>query len=205
MATETVANILISLRYDLQDMEVNQFIDPELVDYLNRSLAVLDSKLAAKQSDWVHKTDAAFTLVSGEKEVAYPADMKTVRSVWEGSNLIVKKNVDYIYIQRKYVSTGRPYCFAIEGTNLIFDYTADQEYTLTVHYNKKSTALTASGSMPFNDEFNLVLQQGAALYAKNRINRISGFDAMFNDMFEKAANVDVLKRNFVPKNYTLDF
>jgi hypothetical protein len=205
MATATVASILTSMRYDLRDSDARQFVDDELVDYINRGLTILDSTLAAKQSDWVHKTDDSFTLASGSNEESYPTDFKTVRSIWEDSNQIVKKDVDYIYYQRKFITTGRPYCFAIEDTNFIFDYTADQEYTLTVHYNKKSTALTTSGNMPFNDDFNLVLQQGAVLFAKNRNNKELNIDAVIGSMFEEAANKNVLKRNFVPKNYRLDF
>lgn len=201
----TVASVLTSLRYDLRDPDGRLFTDAELIDYLNRGLTVLDSILAAKQSDWVHKTDDSFTLAVGSNEEAYPADLKTVRDIWEGTNRLVKKTVDYIYYQRKFISTGRPRFYALEGVNFIFDYTADQEYTLTVHYNKKSTALTASGDMPFNDEFNLVLQQGAVLFAKNRNDKELNIDAIMGSMFEAAANKDVLKRNFAPKNYRLDF
>ena len=201
----TVASVLTSLRYDLRDSDSRQFEDTELVDYMNRGLTILDSTLASKQSDWVHKTDDAFTLATATNEEPYPTDLKTVRDVWEGTNRLVKKSTDYIYYQRKFITTGRPRCYALEGVNFIFDYTADQEYTLTVHYNKKSTALTATGDMPFNDDFNLVLQQGVVLFAKNRNNKELNVDAVIGNMFEEAVNKDVLKRNFVPKNYRLDF
>jgi hypothetical protein len=200
------SSVITSARYDLRDPDKTEYTDPELLDYMNRSMVQLYAVLGAVKSDWVSTTNVATSLLIATNSVAVPSGFSTVRSVWIGSDEIIKTSVDDIYYKRKYITaTGQPDYFAIEGATLIFERTADATYALTIHYNTSSTALVAAGTMPFSDEFNQPIRQAIVLMAKNRNEYSVSGDAAIYDFFMEAVMSKVISRNHTPKRYRINF
>lgn len=203
----TVATIITNGRYDLRDTNSTQFADTELVTYLNRGLVQLDASLMSLKSDLIHATEESVDLASAANSVVAPSDLMSIRSVWIGSDRLIPKPVDYIYYKRKHISaTGQPDYYAEEGLNIIFERTADQAYSeLVIHYNKKSTALTTSGAMPFNDMFNEPLRQTMVMLAKARQEYDIVTDGALLNYFMDAAMTSVITRNYTQRRYKMDF
>ena len=206
MATATVASVITSMRYDLRDGSTLQYVDLELVEYLNRALRVLDATLSGLKSGWVSNEDTATKLLITENSSTKSTAAIVVREVWIGSDQLEKKDHDVIYYKRQFISdTGQPDYFAEEGTNLIFERTADQEYDLEIYYDKRATALTAVGNMPYDDEFNDPLREAAIILAKRRNEYDVNLDAVLHDFFMGAALKKEMIRKFKPRRYRLGF
>lgn len=200
------SEIITSARYDLRDADSTEYADAELLDYLNRAQVQLYSVLLGLHSDWVHTTDSNTTLAKDDNSVAVPDDFASVRSVWIGDDQLQKTDVDYVYYRRKFISgTAQPVNFAPEAATLIFDYTADDDYDLTIYYNKNSTDLALTDNMPFNEEFNQPLRQAIVLQAKSRNEYDILGDAALFDFFTDASLAKVISRNFKPKGYRINF
>lgn len=198
--------IITSARYDLRDTDSTQYTDAELLDYLNRSLTQLYAVLGSLHSDWVHASDSSKTLSASSNSVTVPSDFATIRSLWIDDDELSKQDVDYIYYERKFITTaGQPDYYAIEGASIIFERTADQNYPLIIYYNKKATDLVSSGSMPFSDEFNQPIRQAIVLMAKNRNEYNVVGDSALYDFFMSACTAKAVMRRYAPKRYRIDF
>jgi hypothetical protein len=206
MATETVANILTSMGYDLRDASSLQYPSAERLEYLNRALRALDAFLSSLKSGWVSDEDTSVTLSQAANSATKPTGTIVVREVWIGSDQLYKKDHDVIYYKRQFISgTGQPDYFAEEGTSLIFERTADQDYTLEIYRDQRATALTAVGNMPYDDEFNDPLREAAVILAKRRNEHDVNLDALLHDFFMQAAITKEMRRKFKPKRYRLGF
>jgi len=122
-----------------------------------------------------------------------------------GENEVLKTSLDYIYYLRKYAATGPPYYWSYEGTNIVFDRQADDDYGLTIHYNQKAATLEENSSMPYNDEFNEKLRAAVVMFAKHRNNELDAVDMIIEKMFHRAVMTKAIRRNHVPQTAKLDF
>ena len=198
--------IITSARYDLRDTGSTEYSNAELLDYLNRAQVQLYSVLHSLHSDWVHASDTSTTLLEDGNSVSVPTDFSTVRSVWIDTDMLSKKDVDFIYYKRKHITgAAKPVFYATEAQTFIFEHTADQDYDLTIYYNKDSTALESSGTMPFNSKFDQPLRQMIVLQAKSRNEYDIMGDAAIYDFLMDAALGNVISRNRQPKGYRLNF
>ena len=198
--------IITSGRYDLRDTNINQYEDPELLDYLNRSLVQLDAALLALSSDWLHASDLSSTLSSGTDSVTAPTRCLSIRSLWIGTNQKTQKSPDVIEYKSQFISsTGEPSFFALQGANIIFERTADDDYTLKNYYNRYASTLETSSTMPYSSQFDQELRQGMVLAAKARQERATDIDGLLLDYFTEAAANKAMKRQFKPKPYRLGF
>ena len=202
----TVASIITSGRYDLRDTNSFTYTDEECLDYLNRSLGVLDGILSEIHSDLVYQEDTSITLSSGNKYASRPTRCITIRDLWIGSNLLYKKDIDYIFYKRQHISgTGQPYYYAEQGTNIIFEREADTNYSLEIYFDQESSALTSGGDMPHSDIFNEALREGMVILAKRRNEYDLNIDAVLHDHFLDAALKKAFRRQLKPKYYKLGF
>jgi len=122
-----------------------------------------------------------------------------------GENEVLKTSLDYIYYLRKYAATGPPYYWSYEGTNIVFDRQADDDYGLTIHYNQKATVLATDDDMPYNDEFNEKLRAAVVMFAKHRNNELDTVDMVIEKIFHRAVMTKAIRRNYVPQMARLDF
>lgn len=93
----TVANILDSARYDLRAKTGNAFENEELLDYLNRTVGVLDSSLLSLNSDWLKKVDAAQELTTGQRKITMPTRCIGIgeRGIWR--TIVIAASTDLTY------------------------------------------------------------------------------------------------------------
>lgn len=113
-----------------------------------------------------------------------------------------------LYTRRIYVTdAGAPDYFCQVGENIQFDRTADQDYTITVQYDKRSTAITAtSDSMPYSGRFNNYLREGMLVIAKKaKEDKWVDVDAQFQAIFKRAAMREVITRTINRKPYRKDY
>jgi len=89
--------------------------------------------------------------------------------------------------------------------NFIFERDADADYSLTVHYNSKPTALVVASDMPYNDIFNDSISKSVVIQAKNRNELGVSIDAVLEDIFHTAATTYVVSRNYAPNRYRSSF
>lgn len=119
---------------------------------------------------------------------------------------VINRARNNIVPQRKYLSSdSRPQSWSHEGTNILFDYIADEDYGIIIHFNGKSAVLTSSSNMPYNDEFNEELRGAVVLISENRESKISDATMLLYETFREAATTKMVRRNFIPKRYHLDF
>jgi len=122
-----------------------------------------------------------------------------------GSNEVLKESLDYIYYLRKFAATGSPYYWSYEGTNIVFDRQADDDYGLTIHYNQKAATLATDDNMPYNGEFDEKLRAAVVMFAKQRNNELDSVDIAIERMFNNAVMTKAIRRNYVPVFAKLDF
>lgn len=199
----TINDIIAEARYDLRDTDSTLYTDAELLYYGNRGLKQLDNVLSARNSDWVFNEDS-LTLVSGNNYVASPSRSMVVRDAWISSTQLSKKSPAYIYRERKFISaTGQPYHFAEVGTNLQFERTADEDYTVKVYYDKR--ALLSAGDMPYDGEFNDPIREMIVILAHKRQEEDVLTDTQIFNYFMEQVGGNILRRQNVARSNKLDF
>lgn len=289
MATTT--DVITAAKYDLRVTSGQEFVPAELLEYLNRTVIVLDTALMSMDSDWLHQIEVSSGLTSGLQKVTMPTRCVSIRSIWvtdiidsftdltftasadtiataagtfvtngiaanrtlgiTGStsnntnsigllsvssvtetlitvneNVIVnegtadasgtimqikesevdKISTDKLFLKRKWISgEGRPYYWAWEGTNVIFDYKSDQNYGLLFHFNQKTDTLSAGDTMPYNDEFNEIIRAGIVLLGKESRGDSTGVTLSFEQGIKSAVMAKAVRRDYVPKRYRLDY
>ncbi len=205
-----VSAILTSIRYDIRDKSNTEYDDPELTDFLNRALRQLYKALGALGSDWVEDEDTSKTLSNGDNYVAAPTDLSTLNRLWTSDKQKALIRTPYfIRERRQYIDsgTGEPRYCAMSGTNIIFDYTADVDYTLAIEYNKKQTTdLVAGSAMPFDSQFNDQIIKAVALFCKIRNDLTVAADAVLYQYFLEECTASVINRGEdEPPSYRLNY
>ena len=228
----TVQALITSARYDLRDYGKGLVFDnAELLDYLNRMIGIMDSQLAALDSDLSEAEDTSLTTTEDQNYV----DISSLNDGnWDSiRRLFLKKTVsstdyyelleqisvnDMRYKRTQYSSTSQqPNFWALSGTNILFecpanqydsdgDGTNDTDYTLAIYYDKKSSVLSLTDSMPYNSCFDQLFREMLVSHAKaKKEGRILRTDSYYQEIFRKRAMEENLRRNFIKKPYSKDF
>jgi hypothetical protein len=157
----TVAQLIEDVRYDLADYQEGlAFDDRILYNYLNRMIPIMDSQLAALQSELVFATETNIDTVASQNYIDLTnmnnSQWDSIREFWIGSDRKQVININKMYEKRKwYSSDAEPQYWTTEGRRLIFETTADDAHTdVVIHYNVKhrprleswTTTFTASAS-----------------------------------------------------------
>jgi len=211
--SQTVSQLIEDAGYDLQDSVTGEtdgavYTAAEMVSYVNRALRILDNALSGIGSDWVLNEDTV-SLSSGEDSASAPTGTIFVRELWYSSNKVWKITPKDLYEKRKYIGsgTGRPYNFAHSGTDLLFDYEADDDYDLTAYYDKRcnSTAKQKGDTMPYNHEFNEAIREAIVMMAKRRNEYDLSVDAAIQNWLFSQAKANARKRRKRERRYRLGF
>lgn len=198
------SELIASSRYDLRDGNITQWTDPELLDYLNRNVRVLQTALASVKSDW-SKKHVDVSLLSGNNYVDVPTDFMTPRNLWDGTDEIYKESIDNVEYYQRESLTGSPSYYAVKQDEIIFDKTATETVDLRLEYNFKNEDLLLTSDLPYNDDFNDDLREGVIIIAKNRNERLATPSLGLMKMYSQAAQARVISRNHTKKRYRLDF
>lgn len=105
----TANDIIESGKWDLQAKEGNPYEDPELLDYLNRSLVALDSYLLSKKSDWLKKADAVEALSSGQRKITMPTRCIGVDSIWRSGTVSASTDMTFTNSTKIILSAATDY------------------------------------------------------------------------------------------------
>ena len=195
-----VSDLIASTIYDLRNSGYSQWSSNELLDYLNRTVFQLDLVLQARDSDLIH-TSTSLSLSQGENSVSLPSDFLSERSLWRDTYEIYKTSLDKIDELRQYYSssTNPPTEYAISDSSIVFDFTADDDYTLTLYYNKKTGSLTTSDDMPYNDLFNGPIRSTIIMLSKVRYELDPTPDSViFASLYDLVAG-NIIRRKHIPR------
>jgi hypothetical protein len=73
---------------------------------------------------------------------------------------------------------------------------------VTIFYDKKSSALTLAGDMPYSDRFNEFFREMLVMTAKaKKEGIIDRADSLLNEMFRSRAMTEEIQRGFIPRPY----
>jgi hypothetical protein len=211
----TIQDVIDSARYDLRDYEDGlAFDDTELVLFMNRMIRNIDSALAAVSSDLVFAS-ASITLAAAANSVDVDTTLNSgkwdsIRAVWNGQTKIYKMPVQQLFYERLMIGTGTgsPWYWAMQGRTIQFDRTADQNYTLTCWYNTTTGTVTVATTTPYSGVFDDWLREMLVLHAKGKkTQNLKGAqgDLMYSELARKRVMEIVIRRNFIPKPYYIDF
>jgi hypothetical protein len=202
----TIDGLIDRARYDLRDTDKTLFkTDNELIVYANRGLRQLDNVLSAMKSDWVY-TEADVSLLISRNYATAPTNSIAIRSAWIDTTELIKQTPEFIYRQRKAISSsGAPFYFAELRDQMIFDSTSDKAYTVKTYYDKRTPPLVAGATLPYNDEFDALIREMIVLMGHRRNENDVATDAQIYNFFYERMFGNVLRRNHVKPNRRLDF
>jgi hypothetical protein len=101
----TVNDIIDSSRYDLRDYETGiVWDDAEILNYINRMVGIMDSQLAALNSDLVEAEERTIDCVANQNYVDLSSmnsgNWDSIRSVWIGQDILYKISMDLMRYKR---------------------------------------------------------------------------------------------------------
>lgn len=208
----TVQEFIDSARFDLRDYQKGlEFDDDELLEYINRMRLALDSMLISLNSSYVHD-EGTLTLLTGDNEVDARTNLNSgnwdsIRDIWVLKDRIEKISVDLMFYKRIFISgTARPQFWSIRGDFILVDQTADQNYTLTVRYNKRTPKLDLTDDMPYSDVFNETFRELLVMHAKaKKEGVIAPTEQTYMALFRQIAIGQQIRADYKPKYYHLGF
>lgn len=212
MAT-TLASLIDSARYDLIDYETGiVYTDEELLAYLNRMFEIMDSTLAALDSDLTKAQDSStFSCTVGQSYVDISTlnsgNFSVVTEVWISTDEITQVPLnDLLYKQKVRSGNAKPQYWCLWNQNLYFQQGADDTHTLIIDYHKTTGTKASTDNMPYFDTFNEFFREQLVMHTKSkRLGSMSQGDAAWNGAFKRIALAEVVKRNFVRKPYVIKF
>ena len=210
----TVQSVINSARYDLQDYESGiMWDDTELLNYLNRMIGLMDSELAALNSDLVEGEELGIDTTSSQNYVDLSVLnsnlWSSLRSVWIAQDRLENISIDELRYKRHFreSSTGQPQYWSLSNRLLLFEQACDQAYTtLKIYYNKKTATLALTDSMPYSDIFNELFREMFLLHAQfKKDGRPNPANSTYTSIFRKRAMEETIMRKFTRKPYYIDF
>ena len=204
----TVASVLNGARYDLRNYNDIDFDSELMIHYLNRTIKTLDYTLIAHNSDQTLNKDTT-TLSTSSDTASVPTGALNIREVWVSQDR--KENLDimeiYYKAQFRTTDSAEPNFWAHDGDNIRFEVAADQDYTVTVFYDKASTTLTAeTDTMPYDGKYDDALREALIVLCQSKKYKSPAqADAAYAIIFDNVVKHDIVNRKFKKKNYRLDF
>ena len=176
----------ISTYSELQSAVSNWLDRSDLTSRIPEFITLAEGRIARKLRIREMETESDVTLVSGTRTAAVPTGFREVRRVYLNTNPV--QELDYISPQdywKRYVgtSTGKPVCFTVEGTNLVFGPIPDSGYTAKVLHYKALDALSSSAHAVFTANPDVYLY-GALLAAEPFLKndkRVPMWKSMFDE------------------------
>lgn len=215
MASTTVATFLLDVRYDLNDHGKQKWNDTYLVRMLNRGIRILERELINVGSGLV-QTYTTATLAAAANSVELTSAVDSIKRIYISQTELYHITMEQMLRRRIDVigtSTGQPQYFALwikpsgsSGRSIAFDYTADQEYTITYIYNARSSDLTTASYMPYDDMFNDYLREGIVILCqKAKKDDVVPIDNIFRDLFRRYMFAFNLTISSPPRYYVKDY
>lgn len=205
----TAASVLNGVRYDLRNYADIDFDSALMIHYLNRAIKQLDYTLCAHNSDQTLNVSTV-QLDADASITAVPTNAFNIREIWVGQNL--KENLDQMKLYHKTEvltedATAEFNYWTHIGDNIQVEIAAAENTTLTVYYDKLSTAITAeTDTMPYGGKYDEALREAVVLMCEaKKYKNPQEADAMYKVMFDRVVQQDAINRKFVKHTYRLDF
>ena len=195
------------VRYDLRDFGGQDYDDDQLLEYLNRSIRILDMELMRLRSDYTVNSGTV-TLLEDAYSVALPTNASTIRRIYYGQIEKYEKKWDSVFRRRTLWdgTTGEPTYWTQRGDNIEWDQLANDDYEFTVVYDKWTGDVALTDNMPYSDDFNNYLVQGTTIFATSaKKDKPVQADQQVHSIFRSELTRNVIVRNFVRRPYTMDF
>ena len=203
-----VSSVLNGVRYDLRNYADIDFDSVLLINYLNRAIRTLDYTLGAHNSDWT-LNNGDVTLLDTTSSIAVPTGAFNLREVWVGTSRKEQLAPMDLYYTAQFRSgeAAEFNYWAHVADNIVVDVAADGNTTVTVFYDKLTTAVSAeSGTMPYQGRFDDMLREAVVLLCESKKYKSpQEADAMYAQIFAKIVQSDLVNRRYVKKHYRLDF
>jgi hypothetical protein len=204
----TVSSVLNGVRYDLRNYSDIDFDSDLMIHYLNRAIRTLDYTLGSHNSDQTLNKDTV-TLSEDDDTVSVPTNAFNIREVWIDEDRKENLGIMEIYYKSEFreSETAEPSFWAHDGETIRFEVAADDDYIVTVYYDKLSTTLTAeSDTMPYGGRYDDAMREAVVLLCQaKKYKSPSQADAAYAQIFENIVKMDIVNRGFKKKNYRLDF
>ena len=196
--TQTAEQMLDRVNYELRNSHQKQFSSAEMLSYVNKWCEFIYMLLCEDGSDLVRTGTGTITTASGTQ--TYDLSSNSMGDLWfpykvwiSGYEPMEMCSEDDRYEYVMAVDNGDtnysiPDRFYIESDTIGLLPFPDDEYTLNIKYYPNFVPLSASSeNIPFKNLFNLVLEEGAVITAKNRESYGSSVDAALMEIFKDRA------------------
>ena len=192
----TVSEFITDISYSLRN-DSGEFINDELLTYLNRSYNFLYNILVKQKSEIVQTGSNSFSTIAGTQSYDLTSSGINITDMWVPHRVWVSKyepmNVCYeedlysaINLEEQ-GSTGsrtRPTDYCLIGNTIWFKQVPNDIYTINLKYFPTFSKLTSTASeMPFLGMFNLALGQAVEMYAKYRNEININLDTQLTQLF----------------------
>lgn len=204
------------INFELRNTYKVQFTEPEILAYINKWLEFVHQYLIESDSDLVRigkgtfQTEAGVELYSlsengmGDLWVPY----KIWVSTYQPMEMVPESERDpYVANQEAGVDDKSiPAMFYLEGDEIGLLPFPDDVHTVNLkYYPEYSPLISIDDAIPYRNLFNLQLEEGSKILAKNRENYGTAVDAALMDIFKERAKalVDLRQKKdeqFIPIN-----
>ena len=185
---------------ELRNQHKVQFEDPEILAYINKWLEFTHQYLIESDSELVRTGMGQVTITKDKEGEAFSmsgagiGDLLVPYRVWipgnEPMDMVPEMEKQPYLIDKELGvdNTSVPVDFFIEGDNIAFLPFPDKDYIVKVKYYPDFEPLSViTETMPFRNLFNLQIEEGAKILAKNRENYGTSVDAALMEIFKERA------------------
>lgn len=196
--TVTAEDIKTRVNLELRNTHQVQFTEAEVLAYINKWLEFIHQFLIESASDLVRTGTGTITTVEGTELYSLSdnsmGDLLTPYKVWVSGSipmeLVPESDRDEYVMSDETDASGysEPTTFYIEGEYVGFLPFPDDAYTVKVKYYPEFVPLEdIDATIPYRNLFNLQLEEGAKIIAKNRENYGTSVDAALMELFKDRA------------------
>ena len=200
--TVTAEELKTRVNLELRNTHQHQFVEAEILAYINKWLEFTHQFLIESASDLVRTGTGTITTEEGVELYSMTdnsmGDLLTPHKVWvSGSTpmeMVPESDRDEYVMSNETDASGysEPTTFYIEGEYVGFLPFPDDAYTVKVKYYPEFVPLAAiTATIPYRNLFNLQLEEGAKILAKNRENYGTSVDTALMELFKDRAKAIV--------------
>lgn len=204
----TAADIITKVRYEIQ-ADARQFVDNELLRYINKSLNIIYSMLVDLESDLVLTGSETFNTVAGtetyDRATASMDDLWAMNKIWVSTyepmeQVEEAERYDYVNQEEDGNTGGRsiPEKYYFAGDNIGLLPIPDAIYTVRATYYPDFTPLSSiTSTIPFKNIFNLEIVECVIVIARNRNNKKFALQEVLHNIFADRAKRIMKKRRTI--------
>lgn len=207
--TFLVSSLIDNVEYELRDTVNAQYTAVELLVYFNKCYEMIYEILTESNSELVATGSGSITTVAGTE--TYSLATNSMDDMWtpfkldnaastyaiyltdSSSNIydpieMVEYQDRFAYVRAGSGSRNRPTGFYLDNDNFGLLPIADAVYTVTVSkYIPNFIALASTASTPLRHLFNLEIEEGIKLIAKNRESQAINIESVLMELFQTRA------------------